>query len=198
MILKPVVGGDAHRLVRRMARDRSERVLIAHAPQRPQRGRLARGVLGDAGERLAVRERIDRGAALRLAQPFERLERDVAQHVGGLRPDMFVRIVARDRCQGGRVHQLRHRGAPDAGVGVLAGDLGQQFALLERDLLHKGEADGGVGVLVPGLCAESIEQCHGALQPDARQLVTRAAAEASPRPAVPSASPRRRARATTR
>ena len=77
-----------------------------------------------------------------------------------LRPHVLVRVVFRDRGERRRIHQLRDRGAPHARIGVLARDLGQQLALVERDLLHEGQADGGVGVFVTGLGAESIEQCH--------------------------------------
>ena len=98
--------------------------------------------------------------ALGLAEAFEGLERDVAQHADGLRLDLRVGLVTRDGGERGRVHQLRDRRSPHARIGVLAGDLGEQIALLERDLLHEREADGGVGMLVTRLGAKPIENCH--------------------------------------
>ena len=60
----------------------------------------------------------------------------------------------------GRIHQLGDRRAADPRVGIVARDLREQFALLERNLLDEAQADRGVDVLLTGLGAETIEQCH--------------------------------------
>src|SRR5262249_57608818 len=58
------------------------------------------------------------------------------------------------------IHQLPNRRSPHARVGVLARDLGQQIALLERNLLDEREPNGGVGMFVTRLGAKPIENCH--------------------------------------
>ena len=103
-------------------------------------------------------ERVDRRDAFRFADALERLERDVAQHRRRLRPHALVRVVSRDRGQRRRIHQLGDRRAAHARVLVLARDLGEQLALVDRNLLDERQADRGVRVLVPGLRAETIEQ----------------------------------------
>jgi hypothetical protein len=61
---------------------------------------------------------------------------------------LFIRIVFRDNGERRRIHQFRDRGAADARIGVLSGDLAQQLALVERNLLDEGQPDGGVRILV--------------------------------------------------
>ena len=162
MILQRVKRHTADALVLGVAGNRSERVAVADADprQRRPRGRLARRVLGDADDGFRVLDRGDRRQALGLADPLERFERDIAQHGQRLRPHLLVGVGLRDRGERRRIHQLRDRGAPHPGIGVLARDLVQQLALVERQLLHELQPDRGVGILVTGVSAESIKQCH--------------------------------------
>ena len=133
---------------------------IGDARQRGSRRRLARRILGHADQRLRVLDRRNRGEAVALAQPFERFERDVAQHGQRLRAHVLVAIGPGQRGERDRIHQLGHRRAPHPRIGVVASHLVQQIALVERNLLHELQPDRGVGILVTGVSAESIKQCH--------------------------------------
>ena len=170
LILECVEGRPPHGFVVAVPRDRTEGMALGHPRHRALRARFARCALRDAHQRLHVSQRVDRGQALRFADAFERLERDVAEHANRLHPHALVDIVACDRGQHGRIHQLAHGRAPHTRIGILAGDFDQQIALVERSLLHEGEPNGGVGMLVTRLSAESIKQCHYALQPGAAGL----------------------------
>ena len=173
MIVERLERADADRLVLGVPRDRAERVDVGDALAGAHRGGLARRVLRDADERLRLRDRFDRRVRVRLADALERFERDVAQHGDRLSPHVLVRVGGGERGKRCGIQQLRDGGAPNARVGVLASDLGDQLALVERQLLHERETDRGIGMLVPRLGAEPIEDRHTRSSLAERQLVSR-------------------------
>src|SRR5581483_1938740 len=160
VILQRVERRAPHRLLIRVLRNRPQHARIAlvdDARQRADRGRFARRALRDGGEGADVADRVDRRQALGFANPLERLERDVAQHRGGVGAHALVRVAGRNRRQRGRVEQFRDRRAADAGIGILARDLGEQRVLGQRNLLHERQANRWILVVLPRLCAKPIK-----------------------------------------
>ena len=156
-----------HRLVLRMPRDRSEHVHVGDSRQRAPGRRFAGRSLRNRCEGFRIGQRrqlVERGEALALAHPFERFEREVAQHRNRVHPHPFVGIVARDAGKRRWIHQLCDRRSPHPRIAIVARDFRQQRALVERDFLDEGEPDGRVRMLLSRLDAESIEQSHDVLQ----------------------------------
>ena len=119
-------------------------------------------------------KRRDRREALRLSDAFEPFERDVAEHAGRLLAHRFVRVDFATLASAAGSISLATAARRTRVSGSSRGDLRQQFALLERNLLDEAQADRGVDVLLTGLGAESIEQCHRRSSlTRAGQLVTR-------------------------
>ena len=158
---EPLERTAARGLGRRVAGDGSEHTGVGDSGQRTERHDFPPGGLRNLRQRAAVRQRVDRFQAVGLGDPFERLDRDVAQHGRRLRAQRLVAIGAGNRAQRRRVHQLRDRGAPDADVLVLTRDQGDDFALLERDFFDVGETNRWIGMLVAALRSEAVDQRHG-------------------------------------
>jgi hypothetical protein len=148
-----------------MARHRSQQMRIAQPLDRAQGDAVAHGGLRQVRQGPRIHDEIDRFEAFGFAQLLERLERDIAKHRQRLGAHLIVAVVARDRRQRCRRHQLRHRRLAHARIVIAAGDRRDGVALGERQLLDKGEADGRIGMFVAGLGAEPVEQRHMSLQP---------------------------------
>ena len=71
-------------------------------------------------ERSEIGQRIDRLEAVGFADTLERLQSDVPQHHHRLAPHRFVTVVARNRPERTRIHELRHRRLAHARVFVFA------------------------------------------------------------------------------
>ena len=158
---EPLERAAARGFGRRVTGDGSEHPGIGDAGQRTERHDFPPGGLRNLRQRAAVRQRVDRLQAVGLGDPFERLDRDVAQHGCRLPAHRLVAIGAGNRTERRRVHQLRDRGAPHADVLVLARHQGDDFALLERDLFDVGETNRRIWMLVSPLCSEAVDQRHG-------------------------------------
>ena len=159
-----------HRLVFGVTGDRSEHVAVGDARQRARGRRRARRGLRHHRQRLRVGQRRQAPRPPPGSRPRRCLRTPRARCRAAWRSPARARASSasdfRHAGERGRIHQLGDRRAAHPRVGILPRDLGEQIALLERNLLDEGQADGGVGVLLTGLGAESIEQCHSTLQPD--------------------------------
>jgi hypothetical protein len=148
------------RLERGVPGDGSERMHVADAAQGAQGDLLAERRLRYGGQHSDVRKDLDRCEALGFGEALERIERDIPQHRQRRLPDALIGVRARHGRQHGRIHQLGNRRPSHPGLRVLAGDLREQIALIDRDLLDVGQPHGGIGVLLRRLRAESIQQGH--------------------------------------
>ena len=165
-IVEPLDRGDRGVLEVAVQRDVDDLAAILERRERRQPDRLELGVPGDRSERMRVADAAKRAQGDFLA---ERRLRDAASILTSDSASTAARLSvfgtgprtrrARypaassapssrtlssgsergHRRQGGRIHQLGDRRPPHPGVRVLAGDLGEQVALVDRDLLDVGQ-----------------------------------------------------------
>ena len=126
-------------------------------PQR-SRARLPREAPSSRSSQASSRRRALRPRARLSAvgDAFKDVERDIAQHrqrrVANVRRSGSASATSR---QCGRIHQLGDRRPAHSSVRIVARNLGEQVALVDRDFLYVGQPDDGVGMLLRRLCAKS-------------------------------------------
>jgi hypothetical protein len=121
--------------------------------------RLPKRRLRDLRQNPRIVERVDGRQARGLADAFERVRRDVAQHRARVVAHGRIGVFTRDRRQHFRIHQLSDRGAPHAGVFVFAGRGDDLLMFRERQLFDVCESDRRIRVFLR-LRAKSIEKSH--------------------------------------
>ena len=94
-ILEPLERVAPHTLVDRVSRKRPQHVHVGDTAHGVHGDRFPRRLARDSGERPPVGERAHGRQAVRLGDPFERFEGDVAQHRRGGAADRLVRVGLR-------------------------------------------------------------------------------------------------------
>jgi hypothetical protein len=160
MIAKRGEGRETDWLELRLPGDRSERVRFGDAPEGAYGDFLAQCRFRDRREQPRVGQRLDCGKTVALRDPFEGIEGDIAEHRERGCADAVVRVCLGDGSQRGRIHQLGDGGAANPRIGILAGDMREQIAVVNRNLLDISQTDHGIDMLEWWLCAESVQQGH--------------------------------------
>ncbi len=135
-----------HRFDDAVARDRAEQVGVFDSRQRANRDGFAGGALGNLAEDARIGDRFHRLEALGFAGVFERLERQIPEHGGGLGADAVVAIVAGNRGELGGHHQLGDGGFPHTRILVFTRDRGNGRAIVQRQLVDEREPHRGVRI----------------------------------------------------